>query len=100
MDRPYRGWLQITSAADSPCASNQPENGQEPIAGNQEVGTLTQLSQNDKPVIPSRSAFHGRLILLVDGGCVSVCKDFSVLFSIPTAPTKAICFLLVASRYF
>ena len=87
VDRPYRRWTESTSeplastnapheeakkdesaleASDSRGVQNVPSNA---------FGDPTP-TPGSRVVTPIQYAFRGRLILLVDGGCISACEDF------------------------
>ncbi len=77
MNRPYRGWSVSPGARDTLCTTDQEggQNGKSAIE-TERPGGVAHASRPNGPISPSRNAFQGRLILLVDGGCISACEDF------------------------
>ena len=87
MDRPYRGWAESTVVRPTSLSADQgsAKNGESvprtddsrglPNALSNSPGN-SQSSQASKVITPDRNAFRGRLLLLVDGGCISACEDF------------------------
>lgn len=86
MDRPYRRWKESTPLRIGSLESSQHPQSDQPnssmpdylkgyVAG---VGALggAQLMLGGETVPPGRPIFHGRLFILVDGGCISACEDF------------------------
>jgi carboxyl-terminal processing protease len=86
IDHPYRTWKESTTARFA-LADLDEEDTKQRLAG-----TLPEAMRNCKyapedhmcslPVTwggevisPSRNAYHGRIIFLVDGGCVSACEE-------------------------
>jgi len=91
MDRPYRNW-KISVPFRIPLIDSMPQ-AEKPaesspmtayargyhdalanLAGN------AQLTWGGDPIAPGPGAYQGRLILLVDAGCVSACEDFVMPF--------------------
>lgn len=87
MDRPYREWKE-SAAVRVPLA--ECDQKKETVKRSTTMPALLQncersgdgylcispLSWGGDLVSPSRDAFHGQVILLADGGCVSACEDF------------------------
>ena len=86
MDRPYHEWKAVTTARFA-VADLDPEDEKQRLAT-----TLPESLRNckysaddhlcsmpvtwgDGVVAPSPNAYHGRIIFLVDGGCVSACEE-------------------------
>jgi len=81
MDRPYRGWVESTTASLAmantarQAAKNEPDDSRGvPNAAGNLLGD-SKLVLDGQVITASPNAFRGRLILLVDGGCVSACED-------------------------
>lgn len=87
MDRPYRGWKESTPLRvglfESLQRSTQTEESGKGVPDyfkgyTEALGALgnARLMLGGETVPPSMPIFHGRLILLIDGGCISACEDF------------------------
>lgn len=87
MNRPYRGWAESTDTCGEPINPDDEEPKNRATAA--EVDSSrgcpnsfinsnddSQTPQVSRVISPSRNAFQGRVILLVDGGCISACEDF------------------------
>jgi carboxyl-terminal processing protease len=82
MNRRYRGWL--TCARQWPSLLDQdarsPTEVQSPPLSTSNANAVSsgdaKACRNARITEPSRNAYRGRLILLVNGGCVSACEDF------------------------
>lgn len=86
MDRPYRGWKKSTTMHIGSFESFQrgaqvaDSKGSMPDYFKGYTDALTgmgnaQLMLGGEAVSPSQPIFHGRLIILIDGGCISACED-------------------------
>jgi carboxyl-terminal processing protease len=86
MDRPYRGWAESAFTCAALFTADQgPQNGGASSSSAAQPRRSTDIpaarpgnleTAPTRAVIePSRNAFRGRLILLVDSGCVSACED-------------------------
>jgi carboxyl-terminal processing protease len=87
MDRPYRGWKESTSVRTALAECDQkkektnksttmPAFLQNCERSKGDVVCSASVTWGGETVEPSLNAFHGRVILLADGGCVSACEDF------------------------
>jgi len=86
MDRPYRGWKESAAMRIGAFEFRQPGSQNAEPSGMPDylkgyadaLGILenSQLSWGGGFVAPGQPVFRGRLIILVDGGCVSACEDF------------------------
>jgi carboxyl-terminal processing protease len=87
IDRPHRGWAESTSvrlttisAVQVATKNSETDQGVDESQGvsNALINSLgnSESNRGSRVVMPSQNAFRGRLILLVDGGCVSACEDF------------------------
>lgn len=84
MDRPYRGWKESTAIHIGSFESFQrgpqaedPKNSMPDYFKGYALTALgnAQLMLGGGTVLPSQPIFHGRLIILIDGGCISACED-------------------------
>jgi carboxyl-terminal processing protease len=86
MDHPYRGWKESTVMRIGMLQSYE----RSPQSGDSKGGVPdyfkgytdalaalgnAQLMLGGETVAPSQPIFHGRLIILIDGGCISACED-------------------------
>jgi carboxyl-terminal processing protease len=87
MDRPYRGWAESAGVRATPFKADQTGQENRPSTPGAEQSRRfadavagspgnSQATPESAVVMPSRNAFRGRLILLVNGGCISACEDF------------------------
>jgi carboxyl-terminal processing protease len=89
MDRPYRGWKESSklpppschadgeAASRSTVDSEKKKDDSKAMANSSDDGvTHPSLIKSHDLKSPRPDAFQGRLILLVNGGCVSACEDF------------------------
>jgi carboxyl-terminal processing protease len=86
MDRPYRGWKESTAIhigsfelfQRGPQAEDPKNSMPDYFKGYTDALTAlgnAQLMLDGGTVLPSQPIFHGRLIILIDGGCISACED-------------------------
>lgn len=86
MDRPYRGWKESTAMHIGLLQSYERGPQSEDSKGGvpdyfkgytDALAALSnaQLMLGGQTVSPSQPIFHGRLIILIDGGCTSACED-------------------------
>jgi hypothetical protein len=86
MDRPYRGWKESTAIHIGMLRSFERDPQAEDSKGGvpdyfkgytDGLAALSnaQLMLGGETVSPSQPIFHGRLIILIDGGCISACED-------------------------
>jgi carboxyl-terminal processing protease len=79
MDRPYHGWRKVpiatTNAVHPAMEGGTGESHYVLNAPRESLGSQNSLGDS-KLTTPNPNAFRGRLILLVNGGCVSACEDF------------------------
>jgi carboxyl-terminal processing protease len=91
MDRPYRSWKesvplrialfdavpQAEKPAEASSMSDYARGYHDALAN---LADNAQITRGGDSVAPAPGAFRGRLVLLVDGGCVSACEDFVMPF--------------------
>ncbi len=85
MDRPYRGWKESTPMRigsldyyQGAIASDESNTLREYTRGYMDALTSLgdpQLIWNPRSIEPDPTAYKGKVIVLVDGGCVSACED-------------------------
>jgi carboxyl-terminal processing protease len=74
MNRPYRGWKESSRQPPASCNTDEEATSCSGTHTKGDNSNATSIKKSELK-LPKPDAYQGRLIFIVDGGCVSACED-------------------------